>query len=221
MSKKINIAIDGPSGAGKSTVAKEVSKKLNYAFLSSGSIYRAIALNAINKNIDCDDVLAIVDSLQNIDIKVDDKENIYLFGENVSKQIREDLVSKKSSKIAQYPDVRHFVVDFVQDITKKAKGFIMDGRDTTFKLMPHAELKIFLTGTPEERAKRRMLENKERGFETDYATVLAEVKQRDYTDINRETDPLHVTEDAILIDTTNMTFDNVVDKIINLAKERM
>ncbi|MBZ4195203.1 (d)CMP kinase [Mycoplasma sp. U97] len=220
MSKKINIAIDGPSGAGKSTVAKAVAEKLGYVFINSGSVYRTVALNALNNNIPFDDEKKIEESLEEIEIEIDNEENIYLYGTNVLAEIRSDVISKGASKVAQYPSIREYVVQFIQAITKKCKGYIMDGRDTTFKIMPHAELKIFLTGTPEVRARRRMWENMDRGFETNYDVVLAEVKARDYQDINRKTDPLHIVEDAIVIDTTNMALEEVVDMIVNLAKER-
>lgn len=221
MSNKINIAIDGPCGAGKSTVAKEVSKKLNYVFINSGSVYRAIALSAIRMNVDFETEREVFKMLSKIEIDLDEHENIFLNNTNVSDAIRDDKVAKAASKVAQYPLIRHYVVDFIHKITKKSKGYIMDGRDTTFKLMPHAELKIFLTGTPEVRARRRALENKDKGFETNYDVVLAEVKSRDYADQHRETDPLHITDDAIVIDSTDMNFEQVVEKIVSLAKERM
>ncbi|WP_406617304.1 (d)CMP kinase [Mycoplasmopsis adleri] len=219
--KKINIAIDGPCGAGKSTVSKEIAKRLHYTFINSGSVYRAIALNAYRKGISFDDTVGIVSTLKDINISIDENEHIYLSGEDVSHEIREDVISKGASTIAQYHAVRTYVVDFIQAITKAHKGYIMDGRDTTFKLMPNAELKIFLNATPEERARRRMIQNKEQGFETDFNVVLKEVIARDYQDTHRETDPLHKTEDAIEIDCTLMTFDEVVDWIIKLAKERI
>lgn len=219
--KKINIAIDGPCGAGKSTVSKEIAKRLKYTFINSGSVYRAIALNVHNKGISFDDTVAIVNSLNDVKITIDENEHIYLDNEDVSLQIREDIISKGSSTIAQYHAVREFVADFIQSFTKEHKGFIMDGRDTTFKLMPNAELKIYLNATPEERARRRMIQNKDHGFETNFDVVLKEVIARDYQDMNRETDPLHKVSDAIEIDCTLMTFDEVVNKIIDLAKGKL
>ncbi|WP_027334965.1 (d)CMP kinase [Mycoplasmopsis felifaucium] len=219
--KKINIAIDGPCGAGKSTVSKEIAKRLHYTFINSGSVYRAIALNAYQKGINFDDTVKIVGSLKDIKITIDENEHIYLDGVDVSHVIRDDIISKGASTIAQYHSVREYVVNFIQAVTKANKGFIMDGRDTTFKLMPNAELKIFLNATPEERARRRMIQNKEQGFETDFNIVLREVIARDYQDTHRETDPLHKVSDAIEIDCTLMDFDEVVEEIIRLAKERI
>ncbi|VEU75425.1 cytidylate kinase [Mycoplasmopsis maculosa] len=218
--KRINIAIDGPSGAGKSTVSKEIARKLGYTFINSGSVYRALALNAVRLGVDLDDQEAVFNSLDKSDIFINSNEEVFLHQENVSVEIREDLISKAASKIAQYDGVRQWVVKFIRHITVKDKGYIMDGRDTTFRLMPNAELKIFLNADPKERAMRRYKQNLEQGFESEYEIILKEVIARDYQDTHRSTDPLHKVEDAIEIDCTNMTFEEVVDYIILLAGER-
>ncbi|WP_027120739.1 (d)CMP kinase [Mycoplasmopsis lipofaciens] len=219
--KKINIAIDGPAGAGKSTVSKELAKKLKYTFINTGSVYRAIALYAKNQNISWENESEINNILIDNIIQIDEKEHVYLQNIDVSHDIRNDEISKGSSKIAQYKNVREYVVKFIQEITKIGKGYIMDGRDTTFKIMPHAEVKIFLTAKAEERARRRILQNKELGFKEDYNTVLEEVRKRDYQDSHREVDPLHKVEDAIEIECTNMTYEEVVNKIIDIVEKRI
>ncbi|WP_029512600.1 (d)CMP kinase [Mycoplasmopsis iners] len=222
--KKINIAIDGPSGAGKSTVSNELARRLGYIFVNTGSFYRAVAYYACNQNVDITNEEAVVKSLEtlknNHSITIDDQEHIYLNGENITSEIRADVISKAASKIATYKPVREYVVDTIQAITKANKGYIMDGRDTTFRIMPYAEIKIFLTASPEERTKRRIKQNEELGYNTDFDTVLAEIKARDYQDTHRSMDPLHKVSDAIEIDCTLMGFEKVVETIINLVKEK-
>lgn len=218
--KKVNVAIDGPSGAGKSSVSKEISNLLSYTPINSGSLYRAIALNALRLGVDLVDKFAVLNTLVEGMIELKEDESVYLNGENVSTQIRAEHVSKAAAVVAKYQEVRNFVVDYVQKMTKTNKGFIVDGRDTTFKLMPHAEVKIFLWAEPEERAKRRCEQNLSLGYSSNYEEVLYDVKMRDAQDMNREVDPLHKTEDAILVDCTNMTFDEVVQHIINIIKNK-
>ncbi|QGZ97349.1 (d)CMP kinase [Mycoplasma sp. NEAQ87857] len=217
--KKVNIAIDGPCGAGKSTVAKEIASRLNYTFINSGSIYRAIAYNALKLGIESNDSQAIIQSLRHDMITLEANDRILLNNEDISKKIRAEYISQITPTIAKIPEVRNYVVDFVQHITNKDKGFIIDGRDTTFKLMPHAEVKIFLWAEPEERARRRQMQNNEMGCHTNYEEVLYDVKKRDAQDMNREVDPLHKTKDSILIDCTNLTQEEVIDEIINLVKK--
>lgn len=216
---KINIAIDGPCGAGKSTVSQEVARRLGYTFINSGSVYRALALNAKLLGVDWNNEEEINKTLEKDIITLDERENIFLREKNVSVEIREDSISYGSSTIATYKKVRQYVVNLIQNITKKGKGYIMDGRDTTFKIMPYAELKIFLTATPEERAMRRLNQNIALGFNMDYNKVLEEVKLRDYQDMNREVEPLHKVKEAKEIDCTNMGFEAVVVEIIELVKK--
>ncbi|MEE3927975.1 (d)CMP kinase [Mycoplasmopsis ciconiae] len=218
--KKVNIAIDGPSGAGKSSVSKELSKRLGYCPINSGSIYRAIALNAVRHNAELLNQEEVLKTLEKGMIEIKKDESVWLYGLDVSHDIRADYVSQAAAKVAKYQQVRNFVVDYVQHMTKKTKGFVVDGRDTTFKLLPHAEVKIFLWAQPEERARRRVAQNEEMGYKTNYEEVLYEVKMRDAQDMNREVDPLHKTEDAIEIDCTFMSFDEVVNEIISIVNER-
>ncbi|KUH47649.1 (d)CMP kinase [Mycoplasmopsis meleagridis] len=222
---RINIAIDGPSGAGKSTVSNELAKRLGYIFINTGSFYRAVAFYLLNLNIDLNNQELVKQHLHDLankhSITIDNKEHIYLNGQNITNEIRADQISKASSKIATYPFIREYVVNVIQSITKTSKGYIMDGRDTTFRIMPFAEVKIFLTASSEERTKRRIKQNEELGYITDYNTVLSEIKARDFQDTHRLVDPLHKVEDAIEIDCTNMTFEEVVQSIIRIVNQKV
>ncbi|WP_036452101.1 (d)CMP kinase [Mycoplasma buteonis] len=217
--KRVNIAIDGPSGAGKSTVANEIAKRLKYTFINSGSIYRAITFNVIKSDIASNDKVGIINSLSDLNIELKENDEIFLNDENISKDIRREYISQTVPNIAKISEVREYVVDFIHHMTKRRKGFIIDGRDTTFKLMPHAEVKIFLWADPEERANRRYKQNLQMGYETNYDEVLYDVKKRDAQDMNREVDPLHKTEDSILIDCTHMTQEEVIQEIIDLVNK--
>ncbi|QNM93936.1 (d)CMP kinase [Mycoplasma sp. Pen4] len=216
---KVNIAIDGPSGAGKSTISKEIAKRLGYMFINSGSVYRAIAYNANKKGIESHETEKIIDSLEIGMIKLLLGDVTLLRGQDISHEIRADYISKITPTIAKIPEVRNYVVDLIQHMTLKNKGYIIDGRDTTFKIMPHAEVKIFLWASEEERARRRLEQNHALGYNTDFDEVLYEVKLRDAQDMNRKVDPLHKTEDSTYIDCTNMEFEEVVDHILKLVDD--
>ncbi|CCP24571.1 (d)CMP kinase [Mycoplasmopsis cynos] len=214
---KVNIAIDGPSGVGKSTVSKEIARRYGYTFINSGSVYRAIAKNVVDKGVDSRDVENVIKTLEVGMIKLLENDRIELYGNDVSHQIRADYISQITPNIAKIPEVRQFVVDYIQFMTKKRKGYIIDGRDTTFKIMPYAEVKVFLWAEAEERARRRMLQNQELGYNTGFNEVLYDVKKRDEMDMNRAVDPLHKTEDSTYIDCTDLTIEEVIDKIIDLV----
>ncbi|MBN4083527.1 (d)CMP kinase [Mycoplasma sp. CSL10137] len=218
--RKVNIAIDGPSGVGKSTVSKMIANKLNYTFINSGSLYRAIAKNVIDMGVDTRDKENVIKTLEQGMIQLLDDDRILLKGVDVTHQIRADYISQITPNVAKIPEVREFVVDYIRHMTKKRKGFVIDGRDTTFKIMPHAEVKIFLWAQAEERARRRMIQNEVLGYNTGFAEILYEVQKRDEQDMNRAVDPLHKTEDSEYIDCTALTIDEVVEKIINLALEK-
>lgn len=214
--KKVNVAIDGPSGAGKSTVCLEIAKLINYSYINSGSFYRSIAWFIRQNNIDYQNDEEVKKFLSYISIEFDNQENFFVNKQNVTKELRDDNISLIASKIATYQFVREFVVKTIQETTDNNKGYIMDGRDTTFKILPKAEVKIFLNALPEERAKRRAKQNEELGYKVNYDEVLKDILKRDETDMNRKYDPLHKTDDAIEIDCTNMTFQEVVNKIISI-----
>ncbi|SJZ54675.1 (d)CMP kinase [Mycoplasmopsis verecunda] len=218
---KVNIAIDGPSGAGKSTISKELAKRLGYTFINSGSVYRAIAYNANKKGIESHDTVNIIDSLEKGMIKLMPNDITLLRGVDISHDIRADYISKITPTVAKIPEVREFAVDFIQHMTRKHKGYIIDGRDTTFKIMPHAEVKIFLWASEEERARRRLEQNQALGYNTNFEEVLYEVKLRDAQDMNRAIDPLHKTADAILVDCTEMTPEEVINHILDIVANKI
>ncbi|MCS4536684.1 MULTISPECIES: (d)CMP kinase [unclassified Mycoplasma] len=220
--KKINVAIDGPSGAGKSTVSQEVAKRINYAFLSSGSVYRAIAYVINQLNIDHKNEELVNQNLKDeiLKITLDENQKIFADGKDITLLIRSDEISQISSNIAVYKKVREYVVEYIQKITRANKGYIMDGRDTTYRIMPHAEVKIFLTATANERARRRILQNQQLGYNTNFNEVLAEVEARDKQDSSRKNDPLKIVPDAKVIDCTSMSFETVVENIVSLIKEK-
>ncbi|MBN3534424.1 (d)CMP kinase [Mycoplasma procyoni] len=224
--KKINIAIDGPSGVGKSTVAEILAKKYSLNFINTGSFYRAIALYFYKRygkeNYDSIADEQFVLSHWNIEhISLDKEGNVLLDNENVARDLRKDEISWGASLIARYKEIRVQVVKFLQNYSKTHKGVIMDGRDTTFVVLPHAELKIFLWADPAVRAQRRVKQNEELGFECNFEKILEEIELRDQQDMNRAVDPLHQTEDAIRVDTSFKTVEEVVAEISELVEERM
>lgn len=217
-----NIAIDGPAGAGKSSIAREVSRRLGFIYVDTGALYRTVALNAIRQGIPVEDRDAVIHSLDSADIQLafaDGEQQVLLNGENVSSQIRTEEVSAGASKVSAIPKVREFLFDLQRTIAEK-NNCLMDGRDIGTVVLPHADLKVFLTASPEERAMRRYKQNLERGMEADYDRILQEVNQRDYQDTHREIAPLKQAEDAVLLDTTDMTFDEVVNTLMKLVEER-
>lgn len=216
--KKVNIAIDGPGGAGKSTVSKEIAKRLKYTFINSGSVYRAIAYNAMTKGANLRDKGEVISTLEIGMIELREDESVWLHGQDVSNIIRNQNVSLAAANVAKIQEVRDFVVDYIQQMTRENKGYIIDGRDTTFKIMPHAEVKIFLWAEARERALRRHIQNTSMGYQSSFEEVLYDIQQRDAQDMNREIDPLHKTEDSILIDCSDLSLEEVVTEIINIVK---
>ncbi|WP_330463620.1 (d)CMP kinase [Metamycoplasma gateae] len=205
MENKINIAIDGPSGVGKTIMAKMLAKRLNYKFISSGNLYRAIAYNAISKKIDLKNEEEINNSWNFNDLYISEDENVFLDGKDITKEIREDRVSLVASSIAKFQSVRLKVNEFIQKFGNKNKGIIVDGRDATYRILPNAEVKFFLWATPEVRAERRLKQNDILGIKSNYDEILESIKIRDYNDMNRDIDPLIVSEGSIKIDSTNMS----------------
>ena len=216
----LNIAIDGPSGAGKSTIAKEIAKRLNIIYLDTGAMYRAIGLKAVRLNIDTNDsegVTAILDDT-NIEIKYQDGvQIIYLDGEDVSTAIREHHISKAASNVSKIPAVRLKLVKMQREIAAK-NNVVLDGRDITSYVLKDANNKFYLTATPEERAKRRYKELLEKGQNVQYDTILADINDRDYNDTHRDFAPLTLTGDSIYIDSTNLTINEAIDKILSYIK---
>ena len=216
---KINIAIDGPSAAGKSTIAKKLAKKLNYVHLDTGAMYRSTALKALQKNIALDDEQALANMLQNTQIQLTPAGQVFLDGQDVTSMIRTDNVSLAASSVSKHPLVRSELVCRQQEMAK-SKGFIMDGRDIGTVVLKDAEVKIFMTASAEARAQRRYDQDVQMGIPTtDVKTIAKEIAQRDYQDTHRAASPLRKAEDAIEIDTSNMTIDEVTEKIYQLCKK--
>ncbi len=219
----INVAIDGPAGAGKSTISKRAAKELGFIYVDTGALYRAVGLNAMRTGADISNPESIEKSLNGIsvDLKYENGEQaVLLNGENVSSLIRTPEASMAASAVSAVPAVREFLFGLQQDIAKR-NDCIMDGRDIGTVVLPHAQVKIFLTATPEERATRRYKELIEKGEAVEYENVLAEMKQRDYNDSHRAVAPLKPAEDSVLVDTTGLSLEGSVEKILNVIKEKL
>ena len=216
----MNIAIDGPAGAGKSTIAKLVAKELEFLYVDTGAMYRSIALYLLENEVDYNDeeqLLAALDQI-NIEIKyVDGAQRMILNGRDVSDLIRREEVGNVASTTSALKPVRAKLLNLQRDIAA-ANDVIMDGRDIGTNILPNAELKIYLTASVEVRAERRYKELVEKGETPDLEEVKKGIEQRDYQDMNRDIAPLRQAEDAVLVDSSYMTIDEVVAKITELAK---
>ena len=221
MSKLINIAIDGPAGAGKSTIAKIISKTLGIIYLDTGAMYRAVAFKAINEGVDTKDADKLSKTIENIELKILYKENIqriYVDGEDVTDKIRTPEISTGASNVAVVPEVRIKMVEIQREIACQ-NSVVMDGRDIGTYVIPNADLKIFLTASLEERAVRRHKELLEKGAkESKLDDVKSDIEYRDKNDSSRAFAPLSKASDAIEIDTTDMSVEEVAQKIISLVK---
>lgn len=221
MKKKIQIAIDGPAGAGKSTIAKIVAEQLGFTYIDTGAMYRAVTYKAIKENIQLTDANAIEEMLHKTSIVLKPSPNgqlVYVDGLDVSKEIRSNEVTNNVPKVASYPNIRKILVQMQKDLAKDG-GVVMDGRDIATHVLKDAELKIFMTATVEERAKRRYLENQKRGIPSSLEKLMEEISFRDKQDRERESSPLIQAEDAIYLDTTNLTIEEAAEKILQLANE--
>ena len=221
--KNIQIAIDGPAGAGKSTVAKIAAEKLQYTYIDTGAMYRALTLKALRTTTDLDSEQAIADLLKDSKIELVPTENgqrVLLDGEDVSEEIRFPNISANVSKVAAHDAMRAIMVDLQHDMAARG-GVVMDGRDIGTAVLPQAELKVFMSATVEERARRRFEDNNKRGIESSIEQLQQEIALRDKMDSEREASPLVQAEDAIFLDTTTLSIDEAADAILKLASERM
>ena len=217
-----NIAIDGPAGAGKSSIARAAAANLGFLYVDTGALYRTVALGALKQGFKPEDREAIIGLLPELTVTmgfVEGEQRVFLNGEDVSEEIRLAEVSGAASTVSAIPEVRAYLFDLQQNMAK-TNDVLMDGRDIGTVVLPDAQLKIFLTATPEERARRRYEQMKDKDGIT-YEEVLKDLNQRDYQDTHRDIAPLKQADDAILLDTTDMSFDEVVSAIESLAKERL
>ncbi len=212
MDEKIAVAIDGPAAAGKSSIAKALAEKFGYIYVDTGALYRAVAFFASESGIDTQDEKKVAECLKGLKISLEYKngnQRVIVNGKDVSEIIRLPKMSMAASDVSKIKEVRAFLLDLQRDLAKN-NNVIMDGRDIATVILPDAKYKFFLTASPEIRAKRRFLEFKEKGIEKDYDSLLKETKKRDYNDSNREIAPLKPHKDAIIVDSSDMTFDEVV-----------
>lgn len=219
----INIAIDGPAGAGKSSVAKLVSKKLGYIYVDTGALYRTVGLYSIRKGIDTKDAEAVTETLKDIEVKlgfVDGAQHVFLNGEDVSEAIRTPEASMGASNVSAIPAVRTFLFDLQRDIAKN-NNCIMDGRDIGTVVLPDAQIKLFLTASPEARAQRRYKELVEKGEKVDFQDVLDDINKRDYQDSHREIAPLKQAEDAVLVDNSGCNLEEGAELLLSIIKEKL
>ena len=220
----IAIAIDGPAGAGKSTIAKLCAKELEFIYVDTGALYRAIGLCAFRNNIGSKDADAILQMLKDIKVELafnDKKEQIVLLnGEDVSGFIRTPEISMYASDVSAIPQVRAFLLELQRNMAK-TNNVIMDGRDIGTVVLPDAQIKIFLTASPQVRAKRRYDELIEKGMDVNFDDILSDVITRDYNDSHREIAPLKPAEDSIIVDTSQLNLEQSVSKMISIMKERM
>ncbi len=216
MGKLIRVAIDGPSGAGKSTIAKAIGKQLNLDYIDTGAMYRAVAYKMLTNNVSLSDKAKLEKLLASTEIDFSNGD-IILDGEIINNKIRTHEISKMASDCSALPQVREKLVA-LQKKMGETKNVIMDGRDIGTNVLIDAEFKFFMTASPEERGKRRYMELNEKGDKVSLEQVLKDIKERDHNDSTRELNPLKKAEDAIELDTTGMTIDEVINKVLKEIK---
>ena len=220
----IRVAIDGPSGAGKSTLARAAAGKLGYLYVDTGAIYRTVGCYVRARGLDPGDGEAVTAALPQVSIEMthgdDGLQHMLLNGEDVTQAIRLPEISRYASAVSAHPGVRAFLLEMQRKLARE-RSVIMDGRDIGTVVLPDAEVKIFLTASPEARARRRCLELEQRGTHQPYETVLREIQERDWNDTHRDTAPLRQAEDAVLLDTTELDFQASEAALLRLIRERI
>ena len=221
----INIAIDGPSGAGKSTIAKAVSKKLGFIYVDTGALYRGVAYYMLSLGVSYKDSERVVEEIKKLsdgffNLKfIDGSQYVFAGDEDVSDKIRTTEISMGASAVSAIPEIRAYLFELQRKIARE-NNIIMDGRDIGTVVLPEADLKIYLTATPEERAERRFKELSEKGDTVIFEQVLADIQKRDYDDMNREIAPLKQADDAILADTSNVDLEGAIELIFSIINEK-
>ena len=224
MREKFAIAIDGPSGAGKSTLARAVARELGILYVDTGAIYRTVGCHVLDRGVDPADEAAVEALLPDLQVEMrhgeDGLQRMYLNGADVTDRIRLPEVSMAASRVSAIPAVRRFLLEMQRQLAREG-SVVMDGRDIGTVVLPEAEVKIFLTADPEDRARRRWLELQERGTPQPYEEVLADVRRRDENDTNRAVAPLRPAEDAVTLVTTGNTFAQSLALLLRTIKERL
>ncbi len=219
----VSVAIDGPAGAGKSSIARAAAERLHYIYVDTGALYRTIGLAAARSNTNIEDDDEISELLSKIDISIlflNGEQHVVLNNEDVSSEIRTEQASMMASRVSAIPAVRAYLLDMQRNFAK-TDNILMDGRDIGTVVLPNADVKIFLTASPEIRARRRVAQLAEKGIEADYDEVLKDIITRDYNDSHRDIAPLKPAEDAILFDTSDITLDQSVEKLVNIVEEKI
>ena len=220
--KKIQVAIDGPASAGKSTVAKIVAKKLHFIYCDTGAMYRSVTFAALKHHVKLDDDQALKELLKTIEIRfvpAEPEQRVFVNDEEVTQAIRTPEITNNVSLVSAQPSVRAELTKRQQEIAE-AGGIVMDGRDIGTTVLPNAEVKIFLVASVHERAVRRFKENQTKGIDTPLDVLEKEIEERDYKDSHREISPLTQAKDAVLVDTTSLTIDQVVDRILEIINQK-
>ncbi len=222
--KIINVAIDGPAGAGKSTISRKAASELGFIYIDTGALYRTVGLNAMRLGADVNDPQSVIATLTD-DLKVElrfveGEQRMFLNGEDVSDKIRTPEASSAASKVSAVPRVREYLFDLQKQLARE-NSCVMDGRDIGTVVLPEADVKIFLTATPETRAERRYKELIEKGMDVKYEDVLADMIKRDYDDSHRAVAPLKQADDAVLADTSELNLEESINLIISIIKDRI
>ena len=215
-----NVAIDGPAGAGKSTIAKKIAKELGYVYVDTGAMYRALAIHFLKEGLQPEDTEKIKEACKNAVVTLQYEEGVqqvYLNGENVTAMLREEVVGNMASVSSAIPEVRAQLLELQRDLAR-TKDVVMDGRDIGTNILPNADVKVYLTASVEERARRRYVELQEKGVACNLEEIAHDIEERDTRDMNREIAPLKQAEDATFVDSSDMSIDEVVETIVNLCK---
>ena len=219
----ISVAIDGPSGAGKSSISKTVAKKLGFIHVDTGALYRALAYTAIKNGVNLGDEILLENLLKTTNVKIkhiDGVQSVFVNDENVTGKIRTEEVSMGASNISKIPIIRGFLLGLQRKIAEE-NNVIMDGRDIGTVVLPNADVKIFLTASPEKRAERRYKELLEKDKKIEYNDIIKDIIKRDYQDEHREIAPLKAAEDSVLVDTSDLNFDESVQKITEVIEAKL